>query len=205
MKAKLRRRWIAGGILALAAIALICAWELGSELTASTNHVVTMPPGFHAQNVSIAGDGHKIAGWWIDAGADSPVVMLLHAVRADRSSMVSRADLLVNRGYSVLLIDLQGDGETPGEHITFGWLESRDVTSALAWVREQAPGRRVGAIGCSLGGASTLLRQDPTGFDAVVLEAVYPRLNRAVQNRVRLRVGPLEPSRRCCSRSSSRD
>jgi fermentation-respiration switch protein FrsA (DUF1100 family) len=121
------------------------------------------------------------------------VVLLLHAVRADRASMVGRANLLVVRGYSVLLIDLQGHGATPGEHITFGLRESRDVSSALAWVHDHAPGSRIGAIGCSLGGASILLRKDPTEFDAVVLEAVYPRLNRAVRNRVRLRVGPLEP------------
>jgi alpha-beta hydrolase superfamily lysophospholipase len=186
-------RWIAALVAALGASVLICAWILGSELTASRNHAVMMPSGFHASTVSIRGNGHEIAGWWVDQGADSPVVLLLHAVRADRSSMVGRANLLLSHGYSVLLIDLQGQGETPGEHITFGWLESRDVTSALMWLREQAPGRRVGAIGCSLGGASILLRKDPTGFDAVVLEAVYPRLNRAVRNRVHLRVGFLEP------------
>jgi hypothetical protein len=48
-------------------------------------------------------------------------------------------------------------------------------------------------MGCSLGGASALLAPQPLGVDAVVLEAVYPRLRRAVENRVRLRLGPLTP------------
>ena len=40
----------------------------------------------------------------------------------------------------------------------------------------QRPPRRIGVIGCSLGGAAVLLGPQPSGFDAVVLEAVYPRV-----------------------------
>jgi fermentation-respiration switch protein FrsA (DUF1100 family) len=107
--------------------------------------------------------------------------------------MVSRAKLLMGHGFSVLLIDLQAHGETPGEAITFGLRESRDVAAARGWIRRRAPERRVGVIGCSLGGASVLLGAQPAGFDAVVLEAVYPRISRAVENRVRIRLGPLAP------------
>jgi uncharacterized protein len=93
----------------------------------------------------------------------------------------------------VVLIDLQSHGETPGPAITFGWRESADVRAALAWLGREAPGRRVGVIGCSLGGAAVLLGPQPVGVDAVVLEAVYPRLRRAIENRVRIRVGGLAP------------
>jgi uncharacterized protein len=48
-------------------------------------------------------------------------------------------------------------------------------------------------IGASLGGASVLLAPQPSGFDAVVLEAVYPRVGRAVENRIRIRLGALAP------------
>ncbi|HEX4965098.1 MAG TPA: alpha/beta hydrolase [Thermoanaerobaculia bacterium] len=107
--------------------------------------------------------------------------------------MLSRARLLAHRGFSVLLIDLQGHGETPGEAITFGWRESTDARAAFDWLRHTAPARRIGVIGCSLGGASVLLGPQPSGYDAVVLEAVYPRVSRAVENRIRLRLGPLAP------------
>ena len=49
------------------------------------------------------------------------------------------------------------------------------------------------AIGCSLGGASILLGHQPAGFDAIVLEAVYPRIGRAIENRIRVRLGALAP------------
>jgi fermentation-respiration switch protein FrsA (DUF1100 family) len=176
-----------------AAVVFASAWILGSTLVSPANRAVPLPIGFQAQVVSIPGPGHLIAGWWIENGSDSPVVLLLHAVRADRSTMVTRAQLLTRHGFSVLLIDLQGHGETPGEAITLGLRESADVIAARDWIRRIAPGRRIGVIGCSLGGASILLAPQPSGFDAVVLEAVYPRLSQAVENRIRIRLGPLAP------------
>src|SRR5450631_250873 len=148
------------------------AWVVGSKLVEPANHSVPLPVGFPAQIVSIPGAGHSIAGWWVDKGSESPVVLLLHGVRADRASIVSRAQLLMRHGFSVLLIDLQGHGETPGEAITLGFRESADVVAARDWIKRAAPGRRIGVIGCSLGGASVLLAPPPSGFDAVVLEAV---------------------------------
>jgi len=71
------------------------SWMLGSELLRPANHAVPLPAGFPAQVVSIPGPGHAVAGWWLDQGGGTPVVLLLPAIRANRSSMVSRAQLLV--------------------------------------------------------------------------------------------------------------
>ncbi len=166
---------------------------LGSKLIAPTNHKVLLPAAFQSQTVSISGKGHMTAGWWVDSGAGSPVILLLHGARDDRSSMVPRAQLLMRHGFSVLLIDMQAHGETPGEAITFGLHESADVVAARDWIKQQAPGRRIGVIGCSLGGAAILLGSQPSGFDAVVLEGVYPRISGAVENRIRIWLGPLAP------------
>jgi|SRR5215813_3988014 len=102
-------------VLGIAALAVggAISWRLGSQLIRPVNHAVPLPVGLPAQVVSLPGPGHAIAGWWLDQGANSPVVLLLHSIRADRSSMLSRARLLLGHGFSVLLIDLQGHGETP--------------------------------------------------------------------------------------------
>jgi alpha-beta hydrolase superfamily lysophospholipase len=193
MKGHWMGKSVALGLLVFVLVIVGSAWLLGSKLTESVNHAVAMPAEFRAQVVSIPGSAHRIAGWWIDLGGDSPVVLLLHGVRADRSSMVPRAQLLMRHGFSVLLIDLQAHGETPGEAITLGYRESSDVVAAREWIKQTVPGRKIGVIGCSLGGASALLAPQPSGFDAVVLEAVYPRISQAVEDRIRILLGPLAP------------
>ncbi len=47
----------------------------------------------------------------------------------------------------------------------------------------------MGAIGQSLGGAAALLGEVPIQVDALVLESVYPTIDEAVANRLRLRLG----------------
>jgi fermentation-respiration switch protein FrsA (DUF1100 family) len=189
------RIWLRWVVVAAAVMALVVAavsWRLASVLVSPANHPVSLPGDFASATISIPGKSHLIAGTWRDLGGESPVVLLLHGFRGNRASTIPRARLLIDAGFSVLMIDQQAHGETPGDHITLGWLESADVRSARAWIASRAPGRRVGVIGVSLGGASVLLGPQPAGFDAVVLEAVYPRLGRAIENRIRMRVGPLE-------------
>jgi pimeloyl-ACP methyl ester carboxylesterase len=182
-------RWLLGGALTLLLLVAAGSWGFATLLVKPVNHRVVLPADFPAQRVEIPGDGYAIAGSWRDLGGDSPVVLLLHGLRGDRASMVPRARVLLDAGFSVLLIDQQAHGETPGELITLGWRESKDVRATRDWIRAQAPGRRVGVIGVSLGGAAVLLGDQPAGFDAVVLEAVYPRLRRALDNRIGIRLG----------------
>jgi uncharacterized protein len=187
------RNSVAALLLCTALGALGVSWAIGSQLVKPVNHPVHPPADLPVQIVSLPGPGHPIAGWWLEQGPTSPVVLLLHPIRGDRKTMLSRARLLLSRGFSVLLIDLQGHGETSGEAITLGLRESADVQAALTWLRHTAPSRPIGVIGCSLGGAAVLLGPLPCGFDAVVLEAVYPRVADAVENRIRIRLGPLAP------------
>jgi Hydrolases of the alpha/beta superfamily len=169
------------------------SWWLGAELIGPVNHPVHLPADLQAKHLAIAARNHDIAATWVDSGAGTPAVLLLHSIRADRSAMVTRTRLLTASGFSVLLIDMQAHGETPGETITLGLRESGDARASLQWLRDLRPSRRVGVVGCSLGGAAVLLGPQPAGYDAVVLEAVYPRVYRAIENRVRIRLGSVAP------------
>jgi len=107
--------------------------------------------------------------------------------------MLSRGEFLHERGFSVLLIDFQAHGESPGERITFGDLESRDVVAALRYLRRSAPGERVGVIGVSLGAAAFVLAEGRPPVDAVVLESMYPTLKHSVADRLQIYLGRWTP------------
>ena len=148
------------------------------------------PTDLGAQTVHIKQpDGPAIAGWFIPGQQANGALLLLHGIRADRRDMLGRARLLRAAGYAVLLIDLQAHGETPGDHIGFGWPESDNVRAALGWLRKRLPGQRIGIIGVSLGAAAALLAEPPLDVDALVLESVYSRIERALENRLAIRLG----------------
>jgi uncharacterized protein len=95
----------------------------------------------------------------------------MHSVHANRLALTTRAQFLSRAGYSILLFDFQGHGESTGTGITFGFLESRDATAAVNFVRERFPGEKIGVIGMSLGAASALLADPPLAVNALVLES----------------------------------
>ena len=104
--------------------------------------------------------------------------------------MLPRARLLIEAGYSTLLVDLPGHGESDGDVITSGWRESDAVTAAVDYIKMKSPTQKVAIVGRSLGGAAALFAS-PLEIDALVLESVYPTSTDAIHNRVAMRVGPL--------------
>ena len=180
-------------MLALAGGTAFSLW-VGGELVAARPAVIgASPADLHAEDIVIGSGDRTIRGWWMPGDSGKASVLLLHGIRANRLAMASRARMLARHGYSVLLIDLPAHGESAGRAITFGVNESHGVQSARRWIGSRRPGKPVAAIGVSLGGAAVLLGPSPTGFDAVVLEAVYTDAHRALQNRMRMRVGPAAP------------
>ena len=133
--------------------------------------------------------GATIRGWYICGKQGAGAVILMHGVRSNRISMLNRARFLSAAGFSVLLFDFQAHGESTGDHITFGYLESKDAQAAVEFMRARAPGERIGVIGVSMGGAATVLASPPLDVNAMVLEMVYPSLDEAVGNRLSMRLG----------------
>lgn len=156
------------------------------------------PPDLHADVVGIrSGSGAALAAWLVRGEPGRGAVLLLHPLRGNRTTMLDRARFLRRAGYTVLLVDLQAHGESPGDRLTFGARESVDARAALGYLRAAAPRERVGALGVSLGGASLLLGAGAlpaNTADAVILEAVYPTIEEAVADRLRIWLGPLGPA-----------
>jgi uncharacterized protein len=180
---------ILGGLLA----APIVVYGVGSLLTApSPRGVGPVPTDLDAIEVSFSSEsGSTISGWFGKPPPGRPVIVMSHGVHGARDQLVSRARFLRQSGFGVLLYDAQAHGESSGSTITFGFLESRDAQAAVKYVKEREPSSAIGFIGPSLAGASALLSEPPLEVDALVLEAVYPTLARAVHNRIEMRLGPI--------------
>jgi len=179
-----KRLFILAAILLASAVAIVFAigWALAAPVQ---RHVGKPPEDLGARSVEFKSDsGAMVHGWWCPTATSHGTVLLLPGIRANRLSMVDRARFLRRAGYSVLLIDFQATGETNGDHITFGWKESRDINAAVDFIHAVDPQDHVAIIGSSLGGVAALLATPPLKVDALVLEAVYPTIEIATRNRM---------------------
>ena len=184
-----QRKWKLLGSLLFAALVLglAASWLVGGALCASANHPVAKPENLAVEPVSFEStSGTMIHGWLVQPETNRGVVILQHGVRADKSSLVERAKFLSRAGYAVLLFDFQAHGESIGKKITFGFLESRDSQAAVEFVKKRFPGKPIGVIGLSLGGAAALLARPPLEVQALVLESVYPDVVDATKDRLEL-------------------
>lgn len=188
----MRRFWLAviASLVVVGALAIIAVGEVVSR---PANSAVGKPPSdFHASSVRFpVSASQSIAGWLARGKPGHGAVLLLHGIHANRTQMLGRARFLQDAGYSVLLIDLPAHGESIGERITFGAGEADGINSALAFLRSELPGERIGVIGMSLGAASFVLARPSMAPDAVVLESMFPTLSEAVANRLAGRFGSL--------------
>jgi alpha-beta hydrolase superfamily lysophospholipase len=186
------RALLVAAIIAAAVSTLGCALAAKRLTQPDRKPVGAAPPDLHAAEMTIASEsGSALRGWFVAGEHGSGAILLLHGVHANRLAMLRRARLFAQAGYAVLLIDFQAHGESPGENITFGYLESRDARAAFDELQRRAPGECIGIVGVSMGGAAILLAQPPLPANALVLEQVYPTIDEALDNRLRLYLGPL--------------
>jgi fermentation-respiration switch protein FrsA (DUF1100 family) len=186
-----RGRWLmvvaAVTVLGSVAATIGLGWSLSRPVPA---RIGQPPSSLPAESITFASrSGSEIHGWMARGQPGAGAVLLLPGVRDNRRGMLAPAQLLHDAGHSVMLIDFQATGESAGDAITFGWRERLDVIGAVDELSRRLPGERVGIVGRSLGGAATILSAGEISIHGAVLEVVYPSIEAAVANRLRIRLG----------------
>lgn len=181
-----RKQKLIGGALAAALALASSIWLAGTVLSwPASRQVGALPGDLRGEVVSFAsGSGATLKGWLIQGEPGQGAVVLMHGLRGNRLQTLERARLLNRQGLGVLLFDFQAHGESSGDRITFGYLESRDAQAAVQFAQAHWPQEKVGVLGISLGGAAAALAEPALPVDALILEMVYPDIHRAIENRM---------------------
>jgi dipeptidyl aminopeptidase/acylaminoacyl peptidase len=134
--------------------------------------------------VEFAGrDGKPLGGWFVPAPQDVakpwPVVMLAYGYGGFKEQMAGYSKSIHEGGFATFLFDMSGSGLRKGEPVTFGYKERWQAMDAANYLRTRndVDPARIGALGVSMGGATTLLAaaEDP-GIKAVVADSSYADL-----------------------------
>jgi uncharacterized protein len=143
--------------------------------------------GADLQDISIiARDGAQLRGWFASpANTNGDAVILLHGVGDNREGMGGFAELFLSKGYTVLLPDSRGEGESGGNFPTYGVKETDDVHRWFEWLAAQEHPRCIFGMGESMGAAILLqsLRVE-TRLCAVVAESSFASFRQIAYVRV---------------------
>jgi len=97
-------------------------------------------------------DGLALSGWYIPP-RNGAVIILIHSYYNDRRQTLPVAEMLYTSGYGLLLYDQRASGESQGETRSLGWRDIPDVGAAASWLVARQKNVKIGAYGCSMGGA----------------------------------------------------
>jgi hypothetical protein len=117
-------------------------------------------------------------------------VLLLHGVGDTRAGMLDHAEYLLRSGFSVLLPDSRGHGESGGAITTYGIEEAADVARWSDWLFQTRHAERLYGLGVSLGAGILLqsLAREPR-FRAVVAESPFSTFPDVAYDRLSLESG----------------
>jgi len=141
-------------------------------------------PVLHTVSFPARGDALRLTATYTETANAESAIILVHGrnarrgeeLRGDTSQLVAHFARL---GFSVLLVDLRGHGDSANARLTFGVRERRDVLGAVDFLlaRGYAP-RRIGVLGASMGGVSAIgaAAHEPA-IGAVVTDSAFCTLH----------------------------
>lgn len=148
------------------------------------------PPARYTQ-VQILSDGLRLRAWVARGDGPAPAVIIVHGLGDTLESYQEHAQSFLDRGQTVLLLDLRGHGGSEGATTTLGGRESKDVDAAMGYLKEERLAEDgFVLLGHSMGAVAVLLAAaDRSDVRAVIVEAPYDTYRNTVAHHARLLYG----------------
>lgn len=182
------------GTLAAAGGLLGAAWYISTQVSPEPRRTArdtyTFTPwelGLPFETVSFtSADGLRLSGWWLPQSQPRGVIIACHGHAGQKAELLGIGSRCWQSGYSVLLFDFRGRGDSDPWPQTLVSREVDDLRAALRFARQRAPGLRLGVIGYSMGAAVALLTvPDEPDVVAVVADSSFTSGSEVVADAVR--------------------
>jgi uncharacterized protein len=182
------KKFLVIGLCLLAALIVVfvaISGYLGYSMTRTERVPVEGTPSAFSltyENVSFLNLDKKLTlrGWLLPGENKDRAIIMVHGNGANRSDpsigMLDIAAGLVKHGYTVLMFDLHGQGESDGNTVSGGYYEKRDLEGAVEYLKERGFDR-IGVLGFSLGAVTSLLAgAEDSDIDAIVSDSSFSDL-----------------------------
>ncbi len=176
------------GIVAYLSISVIAGDKLSTPKRIFDPHKVSVFESKPEEISILTSDRKKIAGWYIKSQKSAQVVILVHGLNSSRTlefaGKFPEFGAEMNRqGFSILMIDLRGHGQSSDSRLTFGITERKDIIAAVNWLKQKGFNpRQIGVLGVSMGAAAVIgAAADDPDIAAIVTDSGYAEVYPIIQ------------------------
>ncbi|PAK55948.1 alpha/beta hydrolase [Paenibacillus sp. 7541] len=175
-------------------------WKLAVKGQTPKRVINVQKPAQYYEEVSFQSGDAVVHGWYIPAKASDdepkPLIIVVHGWASAKSRVMSYVDPLHQAGYSLLLFDARGHGDSEGIKAPTIKSFRDDVKAAVRYAQRRedvAPGR-IGLLGHSFGGMGSLLAsRDKIGIKALVTDSMPARFRTIMEALLREYKMPYAP------------
>lgn len=170
------------GFVVLNVLAFIAVWVATSRRVSPYSTTPTRP--FTTLKIQ---SNVQLEAWHLKADSPKGACLLFHGYGSSRVQMLDRAYALLDMGYSVLLVDFMGTGNSAGRQVTIGYLEARNVRDCYRYIAQTGE-RNIHLLGMSMGAVAIMkaLQDYDLKPQTVTLECPYGTMRQAIGIRIRL-------------------
>jgi pimeloyl-ACP methyl ester carboxylesterase len=129
--------------------------------------------GLAYEDVTFETEQGRTLSAWLIPSTNGATIVTVHGAGNNRSTVMDEAAMLAKHGYGILMVDLEGFGDSEGRANAFGWVGARGVHAATAYLasRDDIDPARIGGLGLSMGGEVLLQAAgESTALSAIVAE-----------------------------------
>lgn len=97
----------------------------------------------------------EIECWLIKTPNSKGTVILFHGYNSEKSSMVQKSDEFIKLGFSTMLVDFMGSGNSEGNQTTIGYKEAEEVKTCFDYISLEGE-KNVYLFGTSMGAVAIM-------------------------------------------------
>jgi uncharacterized protein len=123
----------------------------------------------------------EIECWLIKIEKSKGTVLLFHGYGGEKSQLIEKSDAFIKLGFSTMLVDFMGSGNSEGNQTTIGYKESEEVKSAFDYIKQTGENNII-LFGTSMGAVAIMkcINDDQIKPKGIILECPFGSMYQTV-------------------------
>ncbi|MRX41033.1 prolyl oligopeptidase family serine peptidase [Flavobacterium sp. LC2016-23] len=136
----------------------------------------------------------EIECWLIKTANSKGTVLLFHGYGGEKSLMLEKSDEFIKLGFSTMLVDFMGSGNSEGNQTTIGYKEAKEVKTTFDYLKQNGE-KNIYLFGTSMGAVAIMkcINDDKIKPSGIILECPFGSMYQTVCARFERANAPVFP------------